>query len=589
MSRINMASAEWGILGDMPSSQLGFVPVPPVSISPDKAGQKWLKRNPDHPLLVAVINSENYSAALDTIRFLRQRLQNQQMRLIIFASDEVKSEIAAQLNTLSIHRLQSLADWSDSFLRELLEAEGHEFARVKARLRRRESEMALLTWLARSGREAVLETRHLREISGLLCELVGARGLFISAGKTLAEVYPADLQNVAWTHVLESQFETLDLAEQPVRVQLDPDAPMHRQASDLLRISVTGSVLLPFRCYQDIRGYLLMLLTPDELAALDVATVNLLEKTADQLRAHAERQQSEASLKSQYERLQQTLEQLYSTQEQLFHAEKLSSLGQLAAGIAHEINNPVSYVLSNFEPLDEYISGMTELIRMHDEFARTLDLGDEAFRQQLQNSIRVRSEAIDLEFMMEDVFALVSDSRKGLLRVCDIVKNLKNFAHKDAMEDNAFDLAECFRDSLGILRHQLGNEIELCEELQCPAMVHGNAGMIGQVIINLVQNALHAMESRGQLRIKLQALNGGWELVIHDSGPGVPEDILSRIFDPFFTTKPVGKGTGLGLSTVHTIMSRHKGWVKVRNDQGARFSIWLPDASASPGLSDQDG
>ncbi|MEK9712608.1 MAG: ATP-binding protein, partial [Thalassolituus sp.] len=231
---------------------------------------------------------------------------------------------------------------------------------------------------------------------------------------------------------------------------------------------------------------------------------------------------------------------------QLFHAEKLSSLGQLAAGIAHEINNPVSYVLSNFEPLDNYISGMTELIKLHDQFSRALDLGDDQLHQQLRNDIHAREESIDLEFVLEDVFALVSDSRKGLTRVCDIVKNLKNFAHKDQLESADFDLVECYRDSIGILSHQISQRIEIRENLPAQALVHGNSGMVGQVFINLIQNAIHAMDGSGEISVSMSEGAGIWVVRICDSGPGIPDEIRKKIFDPFFTTKPVGQGTGLG-------------------------------------------
>jgi signal transduction histidine kinase len=318
------------------------------------------------------------------------------------------------------------------------------------------------------------------------------------------------------------------------------------------------------------------------LSRLDVGTVNLLEKTADQLRALIERRQSEQRLRVQYDRLQETLKQLYSTQEQLFHAEKLSSLGQLAAGIAHEINNPVSFVLSNFEPLDEYISGMSELIRLHDQFARTLDAGDEQLRQQLRNTIQDREKSIDLEFVLEDVFSLVSDSRNGLSRVCEIVKNLKNFAHKDQVDGGEFDLVACYRDSVGILRHQLQVGIAVTENVPDKAILEGNSGMIGQVFINLIQNSIHAMSGEGIISVEITEEAEHWVVRLSDTGPGIPDDIRTKIYDPFFTTKPVGQGTGLGLSTVYSIIERHKGSIECKTGEGgACFEIRLPRETAS--------
>jgi signal transduction histidine kinase len=489
---------------------------------------------------------------------------------------------ADQIQGWQIHRLQALQEWSDGFLRNLLMAESEAFSAIGGQRRRRESELALLTWLARTGRDESLGNKQLREVSALLTDLLGARSVLLDPDHELLGTYPAEMQGLSWHDTLDAQFVGLTLSEQPIRVQLDATLPLHEKASEIIGAHIRGSILIPFRCYEEIRGYLLILLTSEQLTNLDVGTVNLLEKTADQLRVLIERRQSEQRLRVQYDRLQETLKQLYSTQEQLFHAEKLSSLGQLAAGIAHEINNPVSFVLSNFEPLDEYISGMSELIRLHDQFAQTLDAGDEQLRQQLRNTIQDREKSIDLEFVLEDVFSLVADSRNGLSRVCEIVKNLKNFAHKDQLESGDFDLVACYRDSVGILRHQLQDGISIVEQLPDKALLEGNSGMMGQVFINLIQNSIHAMSGEGTISVEITAMAEDWVVRLSDTGPGIPEDVRAKIYDPFFTTKPVGEGTGLGLSTVYSIIERHQGHIEYKTGEGgACFEIRLPRGAQS--------
>ena len=581
MSHTPVVLPEWALLGQAPvdlSDDLRSCLQTSEPLGPGKATQKWLKKHPDLPVLVVIATTDNHVWIFEQLMFIRERLQNTQLRIICFTEEECMESFADQIQGWQIHRLQALQEWSDGFLRNLLMAESEAFNAIGGQRRRRESELALLTWLARTGRDESLGNKQLREVSALLTDLLGARSVLLDPEHELLGTYPAEMQGLSWHDTLDAQFVGLTLSEQPIRVQLDATLPVHEKASDIIGAHIRGSILIPFRCYEEIRGYLLILLTSEQLTNLDVGTVNLLEKTADQLRVLIERRQSEQRLRVQYDRLQETLKQLYSTQEQLFHAEKLSSLGQLAAGIAHEINNPVSFVLSNFEPLDEYISGMSELIRLHDQFAQTLDAGDEQLRQQLRNTIQDREKSIDLEFVLEDVFSLVADSRNGLSRVCEIVKNLKNFAHKDQLESGDFDLVACYRDSVGILRHQLQDGISMVEQLPGKAMLEGNSGMMGQVFINLIQNSIHAMSGQGSISVAITGVADEWIIQLSDTGPGIPDDVRAKIYDPFFTTKPVGEGTGLGLSTVYSIIERHKGRIgyKAGEGSGACFEIRLP-------------
>ena len=585
MSYTPVVLPEWALLGQAPvdlSDDLRSCLLTVEPLGPGKATQKWFKKHPDLPVLVVIATTDNQIWIFEQLMFLRERLQNNQLRIICFAEEECMEGFAEQIQGWHIHRLQALQEWSDGFLRNLLMAESEAFDVIGGQRRRRESELALLTWLARTGRDESLGNKQLREVSALLTDLLGARSVLLDPDYELLGTYPAEMQGLSWQDTMNAQFDKLNLGDQPIRVQLDATLAVHEKASEVTGAHIRGSILIPFRCYDEIRGYLLILLTSEQLSKLDVGTVNLLEKTADQLRALIERRQSEQRLRVQYDRLQETLKQLYSTQEQLFHAEKLSSLGQLAAGIAHEINNPVSFVLSKFEPLDEYISGMSELIRLHDQFARTLDAGDEQLRQQLRNTIQDREKSIDLEFVLEDVFSLVSDSRNGLSRVCEIVKNLKNFAHKDQVESGEFDLVACYRDSVGILRHQLQVGIAVTENVPDKAILEGNSGMIGQVFINLIQNSIHAMSGEGTVSVEITEEAEHWVVRLSDTGPGIPDDIRTKIYDPFFTTKPVGQGTGLGLSTVYSIIERHKGSIEYKTEEGgACFEIRLPRETAS--------
>jgi len=414
----------------------------------------------------------------------------------------------------------------------------------------------------------------------LLTSLTHAdRLLHLDKEATLLGMYPTNQAlSSAWSEFAHNMSATPMNQEQLLVLQLQRDLPLHQMASKLCDHEITASIIIPVRCYQQIVGYYLLLLSESSVATLDVARMSLLEKTMEQVRTQLERQQSENRLKNQYQRLRNTLSRLHQTQEQLYHAEKLSSIGQLAAGIAHEINNPVSYVMSNFGPLDEYIQTMSKLLTLHDQFIHAMNEGDAQMGNQLREAISNEREAADFEFMMEDIFSLVRDSRNGLMRVTDIVHNLRTFSRRDSLEMADINLCDCIRNAVKIMQYQLNGIAKTELDIPDSADIQGNEGMISQVLINLIQNAVHAVDAGGVLKISLIKKDTDWRLSVCDNGCGIPDDIRDKIFDPFFTTKDIGKGTGLGLSTSYSIMKRHHGRIEIESQPGAGtcFILFFP-------------
>ncbi|MEK9765412.1 MAG: hypothetical protein VW274_02940 [Thalassolituus sp.] len=232
----------------------------PTSMEPGKASQKWLKKHPDLAVLVLVVDTVSVDWISELVSFLRDRLQNRQTRIICFADADACTALTGKVEEWDIHRLQSLSDWSEDFVVQLVSAEGGAYLRSTGQRQRREAELALLTWLARSGRDEELGMKHLREVSELLTRLIGARSLLLDADKHILQSCPAELQGLEWGDVLSAQFTDCDLGDQPIRVQLNATLAVHERASALLPEAVTGSLLIPFRCYDDIRGYLLVFL-----------------------------------------------------------------------------------------------------------------------------------------------------------------------------------------------------------------------------------------------------------------------------------------------------------------------------------------
>ena len=269
-------------------------------------------------------------------------------------------------------------------------------------------------------------------------------------------------------------------------------------------------------------------------------------------------------------------QQLRLAQDQLMQSEKLASIGQLAAGVAHEINNPVGYVFSNVGTLQHYIA---DLFRMLDayEAAEVLIAGTPAAR-----GLATLRQELDLEYLKEDVPRLMEETCEGIVRVRKIVQDLKDFSHVDARKDWEWaDLHKGIDSTLNIVNNEIKYkaDVQRCygrlPEVQCLS------SELNQVFLNLLVNAAHAIDgTRGTITIRTGASADGenvW-VEVQDTGCGIAREHLPRIFDPFFTTKPVGKGTGLGLSLSYGIVKKHDGRIEVDSEpgRGTCFRVTLP-------------
>ncbi|MBE9093876.1 PAS domain S-box protein [Tychonema sp. LEGE 07203] len=285
--------------------------------------------------------------------------------------------------------------------------------------------------------------------------------------------------------------------------------------------------------------------------------------------------------------LEQTLEQLTSTQSQLIQSEKMSSLGQLVAGVAHEINNPVNFIFGNLSHANEYAQDLLHLIELYQIH----------YPNPVQEIIE-EVEAIELDFLMEDLPKLLSSMKVGADRIQQIVASLRTFSRMDEAEMKAVNIHDGIDSTLMILQHRIKAkhnhpEIEVIKEYGNLPLVECYAGQLNQVFMNVLSNALDALEERDMRRsademrqnpsmisIKTEMSKPDRVLIrIADNGLGIPETVGTRLFNPFFTTKPVGKGTGMGLSISYQIVTdRHNGSLKCTSTpgQGAEFAIEIP-------------
>ena len=285
-----------------------------------------------------------------------------------------------------------------------------------------------------------------------------------------------------------------------------------------------------------------------------------------------QRHLAEAELRRSNLELTALNQRLSHAQQQLVQADKLASIGQLAAGVAHEINNPIGYIFSNFTTLQGYFE---QLLAMLDAYA-----GAEG-RMADPAPLRAMREEIDLEFLREDIPALMAESREGIVRVRHIVQDLKDFSRAEGNQDWVWaNLQQGIDSTLNIVGNEVKYRADVIKQYGDIPDIQCLPVQINQVVMNLVVNAAHA-QGTGRGRITVATGREGEEMVwieIADTGCGIPADVLPRIFDPFFTTKEVGKGTGLGLSLSYGIVQRHSGRIDVTSTpgEGSRFRVVLP-------------
>ncbi len=278
-----------------------------------------------------------------------------------------------------------------------------------------------------------------------------------------------------------------------------------------------------------------------------------------------ERRVAEAKIQSQMIELTTLNKKLGEAHSQLLHSEKMAAVGQLAAGVAHEINNPIGFVTSNLASLKTYAGQLLSLIDAYEQ-------GND------ENIARVR-QAIELDFLRDDLPALIAESQDGLARVTKIVQDLKNFSRIDDTGRQLADLNAAMESTLNVVWNELKYKAELVRELGDIPKVDCVPAQINQVFTNLLVNAAQAIPQRGKIFVRSRREAETVCFEIEDTGHGMSEDVQRRIFEPFFTTKPVGQGTGLGLSISYDIVvKKHGGRLEVISQpgRGTRFLITLP-------------
>jgi len=304
-----------------------------------------------------------------------------------------------------------------------------------------------------------------------------------------------------------------------------------------------------------------------------------------------ERKQAEEATALAYKKLEKANHELKEMQSQMVQSEKMASIGQLAAGVAHEMNTPVGFVASNFQTLEDYIKKIQSLLEMHGELVGKIKTAQKTELLNKADAISKSRDDMKMDFILEDIQGLFDDSREGLDRVTNIIQNLRDFSRIDQPGSlDKYNLNDGIEATLVVAENEIKYDAELKTDLSELPQILCNAGQINQVFLNILVNAAQAIksqerENQGTITIRTYAADDQVICEISDDGCGIAPENLPKVFDPFFTTKSVGKGTGLGLSVSYDIIvNKHNGEILADSTvgEGTKFTIKLPIKRKNP-------
>ncbi|AJY08584.1 histidine kinase [Burkholderia vietnamiensis] len=301
-------------------------------------------------------------------------------------------------------------------------------------------------------------------------------------------------------------------------------------------------------------------------------TTAMLQRTRENMATEIdERRAAQARLEQEKDEQRRLLRALEDTHVQLLQSEKLASIGQLAAGVAHEINNPIGFISANLNTLRTWVRSLLDVLAAHDALLPQLEPA-------ARDALAAQRRAADLDYVRDEIVTLIDESIDGAVRVRRIVQDLRDFSRPGSGEWSVVDLHAGLDSTLNVVHNELKYKADIVREYGDVPPVECLPSQLNQVFMNLLVNAAHAIPTRGVITIRTSSDGECVSIAISDTGTGMAPDVARRIFDPFFTTKPVGQGTGLGLSVSHGIVERHRGTIDVTSvpGQGTTFCVRLP-------------
>ncbi|MEP7731085.1 sensor histidine kinase [Marinomonas primoryensis] len=395
-----------------------------------------------------------------------------------------------------------------------------------------------------------------------------------------ANFHSALFRNPEWdaSGPLELHSETAEDIITEVEKRVRENNRSHVQVVDLVIDGKTIDTLiaLPIISLNDLGGIVFLFISA--LTDKQNQVLNVFKTGIKQLAIMMEHRYQEDQLVDSHNEISATNETLKETQKKLVQSEKMATVGQLSAGIAHEINNPIGFIKSNMGSLSDYIGDFIQYIEASEALTKQTLNGTEKDLFNVANGLNKIWADLDIGFLMVDSQNLLNESQQGVKRIIDIVGGLKRFARQSDNVKAPCDLAQTIGEALKLAQNELKFKGIVSKNIHQVKPIIANSGELSQVFLNLFVNASHAMNEQGELTISVTEDSGGVSIKIADNGCGIDTKHLESIFNPFFTTKDIGVGTGLGLSISYGIIEDHQGTIDVTSelDKGTEFRIWLP-------------
>ncbi|BFM48341.1 ATP-binding protein [Marinomonas sp. THO17] len=370
-----------------------------------------------------------------------------------------------------------------------------------------------------------------------------------------------DLKNIIW------EIEAL-IREEKILLTKNIKIAIDNQDIDTV-------IAIPIISLEHLSG--ILILFNNGITQTQAQLLKVFESGTKQLAIIMEHRYQDDKLLESYNEISKTNQALKEAQKQLVQSEKMATVGQLSAGIAHEINNPMGFIKSNINSLSNYLDDFIRYIKV----TQSLSYQDHQPNDELINIIKKLEEIwqdVDMNFLLGDTKQLLEESQQGIKRIIDIVGGLKRFSRQSDDQKEPCDIVLIIEEALKLASNELKYKGNISKEFQTVQLIQGNSGELLQVFLNLFVNAAHAMDEQGELHIRINDAQTGVKISITDNGCGIDEVHLESIFTPFFTTKEVGIGTGLGLSISYGIIENHQGSIEVTSKvgNGTSFNIFLP-------------
>ncbi len=531
--------------------------------------QHLMQEHPDTAVVLLDVVMETETAGLDVVKYIREVLRNQLVRIILRTGQPGQAPERTVVMNYSIDAYKTKSELTAQNLFITLVTALRAFSMMQ-QMQQSRCQLEQEVTQRQKAEQALTENYNLLQsvfeaIPGLI-SVKDLQGHYV-------------MLNQHWLHRWQKASPT-EILGQDDRALVSPETAKLMQAKDQM-IMQTGEIEV----------------FEEELVNQDTATTYLTTKVpwrnsqgnvmglVTLMQDISDRKQFELQLYQKTQELEQTLQELKKAQSQLVQSEKMSSLGQLVAGIAHEINNPINFISGNLNYICEYTEGLLELLQLY-----------QSSYPNPQIFIKKKIEEIDLEFIADDLPKLLHSLQIGSQRICEIVRSLRIFSRLDEAEIKAVNIHEGIDSTLLILQHRLKAkpdrpEIKIVKNYSQLPKIECYAGQLNQVFMNILSNAIDALNEATEIggdclsspqtiTITTEQINGESILIrMVDNGLGIAPETLSRIFDPFFTTKNVGKGTGMGLAISYQIVTeKHRGklWCQSTRNQGTEFLIELP-------------